>query len=61
MSLLSSWLSSQFITTLEKEFIAYEPIIQQFIVNEFQTFLNHGQKWIESKLNISNSTQLKKE
>ena len=54
MSLLSNFITNNFISALEREFIAHEPQLQQEFLDETQVFLNYIQEWLNGKIEQSN-------
>ncbi len=50
MSLLVSFLGSHLLPALEAAFVAHEPEMQEALVNEVATMVEHLGGWVESKL-----------
>ena len=50
MSLLSSFITNQLIKSIEDQFVAHEPEIQDAFVNEVAVAVNHVVSWVNDKL-----------
>jgi hypothetical protein len=57
MSLLSTFISTQLIKAIEHEFMNHSQDIQKVIIEEVKNFLMEATQWVESKLDISISTE----
>lgn len=51
MVLLSAFIGAQLLKAIEHEFANHSEEIQKVILDEVQSFLAQGSKWLESKLN----------
>lgn len=50
MSLLSSFITNQLIKSLEAEFIAHEPQMQEAFINELGVVVNKVVQWLNDKV-----------
>ncbi len=53
MSLLSAFIQTEFLKSLEAEFVAHVPEIQEVILAEMKVFASDITAWIESKISVS--------
>jgi hypothetical protein len=53
MSLLSSFITNQLIKSLEHQFLAHEPELQEAFVNEVAEAVSDVVAWLNSKLSTS--------
>jgi hypothetical protein len=52
MSLLSSFVATQFVKALEEQFLSHMPEVQQAFLNEVAALVKIVSDWIESKINM---------
>ncbi len=50
MSLLSSFIASHIVDSLEKEFLSHEPELQEAFLNEVKDFAEVVGNWLKEKL-----------